>query len=533
MRRRIGALKAFFVVGIAGLFVAAVITAVSPAAEAATSHNPFGHLDVFSSSGPQVTISGWVADPDTSGTVRVVVSIDNVPAYSLLANQPRPDVARYFPSYGPNRGFSATFRVAAGNHVVCVTAGNLADGADTTFKCGIVWAGSAVQPGASVVSSVATQRPFGHLDSYSLSNGKLSVSGWAIDPDTAASVQVDVTIDGSSYGSALANASRADIQHYFPLYGAAHGFSYTVDAALAPGNYQLCVVAVNTAAGGNTILPCLIFTVLPATTPTELQTSTASAAADAIQAQAIRSGAASAASFPAGASAGARLAIATRALLLQAAGRSTRPPAVGGLPNYAAATTVKPVDEQAVMGPTPYLGSYPAAKTGGRTGLAHSLELFANDALTPPGGAGVGLVGAAPVLPANGTTVRPSLPTYPAGHPILRAEVAVSSALSHLGDPYVYSAAGPASFDCSGLTQYAWALAGVNLTHYTGAQALQGVRVLPNQLLPGDLVLFGSDLHHVGMYLGAGYMIDSPYTGAYVRVDKISWFGDFTLAVRP
>jgi cell wall-associated NlpC family hydrolase len=46
-------------------------------------------------------------------------------------------------------------------------------------------------------------------------------------------------------------------------------------------------------------------------------------------------------------------------------------------------------------------------------------------------------------------------------------------------------------------------------------------------------VLFGSDLHHVGMYLGAGYMLDAPYTGAYVRVDKISSFGDFTLAVRP
>jgi peptidoglycan DL-endopeptidase CwlO len=115
----------------------------------------------------------------------------------------------------------------------------------------------------------------------------------------------------------------------------------------------------------------------------------------------------------------------------------------------------------------------------------------------------------------------------------MRAEVAIDAALAHIGDPYVWAAAGPSTFDCSGLTQWAWAKAGVGLGHYTGSQAVQGVRVAANQLLPGDLVLFGRDLHHVGMYLGAGYMLDAPDTGAYIRVDKISWFGDFSLAVRP
>jgi cell wall-associated NlpC family hydrolase len=137
------------------------------------------------------------------------------------------------------------------------------------------------------------------------------------------------------------------------------------------------------------------------------------------------------------------------------------------------------------------------------------------------------------VLPANGTTVRPSLPAYRTGVVKVRAEIAVGAALKQLGLPYVFAAAGPKTFDCSGLTMWAWAKAGVHLDHFTGTQVHQGRRVKRNQLLPGDLMLFGKDVHHVGMYLGAGYMINAPYTGAYVRIAKISWSGDFSIAVRP
>src|SRR5437870_26172 len=84
-------------------------------------------------------------------------------------------------------------------------------------------------------------------------------------------------------------------------------------------------------------------------------------------------------------------------------------------------------------------------------------------------------------------------PRGPAGYRKLRAEVAVDTALEQLGKPYVWAAAGADTFDCSGLTQWAWGKAGVDLYHYTGSQAVQGVRVMANQLLPGDLVLFGGD----------------------------------------
>jgi cell wall-associated NlpC family hydrolase len=97
----------------------------------------------------------------------------------------------------------------------------------------------------------------------------------------------------------------------------------------------------------------------------------------------------------------------------------------------------------------------------------------------------------------------------------------------------VWNAAGKRTFDCSGLTLWAWGHAGVKLDHYTGTQVHQGVRVTPDELLPGDLLLFGKDLHHVGMFLGAGYMIDAPQTGDYVKIQLVSDMGDFAVAVRP
>ena len=136
------------------------------------------------------------------------------------------------------------------------------------------------------------------------------------------------------------------------------------------------------------------------------------------------------------------------------------------------------------------------------------------------------------MLPGNGRTVRPVLPGYPAGYRKLRAEVAVDNALEQLGKPYVWAAAGADTFDCSGLTQWAWGKAGVDLYHYTGSQAVQGVRVMANQLLPGDLVLFGGDLHHVGMYLGGGSMIHAPHTGSYVQIVPVYW-QYFVGAARP
>jgi cell wall-associated NlpC family hydrolase len=112
------------------------------------------------------------------------------------------------------------------------------------------------------------------------------------------------------------------------------------------------------------------------------------------------------------------------------------------------------------------------------------------------------------------------------------ARVAVQWAYDELGKPYQWGAAGPDSFDCSGLTQYVWGKAGVYLDHYTGSQWNEGAHVSRDQLQPGDLVFFGSDLHHVGLYIGNSKMIEAPYTGANVRISD-AFRSDYAGAVRP
>ena len=97
-------------------------------------------------------------------------------------------------------------------------------------------------------------------------------------------------------------------------------------------------------------------------------------------------------------------------------------------------------------------------------------------------------------------------------------------AQAQIGKPYQWGGSGPNSFDCSGLTMRAWQQAGVNLSHYTGAQWAETARVAISDLRPGDLVFYGSsgpNSHHMGLYVGDGQMIEAPYTGANVRYASI------------
>jgi peptidoglycan DL-endopeptidase CwlO len=105
---------------------------------------------------------------------------------------------------------------------------------------------------------------------------------------------------------------------------------------------------------------------------------------------------------------------------------------------------------------------------------------------------------------------------------------AVSSALAQLGKPYVWAAAGPGSFDCSGLIQYAYAAAGVSLPHSSGAQAKLGTAVTRAQLQPGDIIAFYSPVSHVGMYIGNGQMVHAPTSGDVVKVASIDVMGSIT-----
>ncbi|MFI7574546.1 NlpC/P60 family protein [Micromonospora sp. NPDC049497] len=103
------------------------------------------------------------------------------------------------------------------------------------------------------------------------------------------------------------------------------------------------------------------------------------------------------------------------------------------------------------------------------------------------------------------------------------ARIAIKTACAQVGDPYVWGATGPNSFDCSGLTQYAYKAAGINLTHFTGAQWNEGRAIPKSEARPGDLVFFFSDLHHVGIYLGNGQMVHAARAGKPVNVSSIQY----------
>jgi cell wall-associated NlpC family hydrolase len=100
---------------------------------------------------------------------------------------------------------------------------------------------------------------------------------------------------------------------------------------------------------------------------------------------------------------------------------------------------------------------------------------------------------------------------------------ALRAALTRRGDPYVWGAAGPSSFDCSGLVLWAYAQVGISLPHFTGDQWNMGVHVGRNQLQPGDLVFFYPDIGHVGLYIGNGLMVDAPDFGQTVQVQPVMW----------
>jgi cell wall-associated NlpC family hydrolase len=122
-------------------------------------------------------------------------------------------------------------------------------------------------------------------------------------------------------------------------------------------------------------------------------------------------------------------------------------------------------------------------------------------------GAGAG----GPLRPA------PCPATYPGGP----AGTAVKFACAQIGKPYVWGAAGPGAYDCSGLIMAAWAKAGVSLPHNAAAQRQATPRISRADLRPGDLVFYYSDLHHIGMYVGNGWVVHASQAGVPIKMKRV------------
>ena len=138
----------------------------------------------------------------------------------------------------------------------------------------------------------------------------------------------------------------------------------------------------------------------------------------------------------------------------------------------------------------------------------------------------------APVVTTRPTTTTTTAPrsttttTSPssggsAGAPAAGADAAVAEARRQLGKPYEWGGSGPDSFDCSGLTSWAWRAGGERLSHSSRAQWSETSRVSVDDLQPGDLLFYGDPIHHVGIYIGDGQMIEAPETGKNVRIASI------------
>jgi peptidoglycan DL-endopeptidase CwlO len=104
---------------------------------------------------------------------------------------------------------------------------------------------------------------------------------------------------------------------------------------------------------------------------------------------------------------------------------------------------------------------------------------------------------------------------------------AIDAARQAIGSPYVFGTAGPSTFDCSGLTTWAWAQAGVSLPHSSAAQYAALPHVDPSQMQPGDLLFFYSPISHVALYIGGGMMIHArhPGPGGEVQEGSVAGYG--------
>ena len=108
--------------------------------------------------------------------------------------------------------------------------------------------------------------------------------------------------------------------------------------------------------------------------------------------------------------------------------------------------------------------------------------------------------------------------------PSSQAGAAIKAALSQLGVRYRFGAKSPGSaFDCSGLTSWAWGVAGVGIPRTSRTQYAGLIRIPTAAIQPGDLIFSGYPIHHVGMYIGGGQMVHAPRTGDVVKISAVSW----------
>jgi hypothetical protein len=207
----------------------------------AVSYAPTGSFDTASVHGQSVTVTGWAVDPRVAnGLVNVAFYVDSNYLTQVTASLPRADIATVYPNLGQNHAFSATFSLPDATHSICAYAiSALPSGPNTLLACKTVTVNTA---------------PFGSLDAAIQTPGAVSVSGWAVDPTTGASINVALYVDGTYVTQVTAAASRPDVAQVTGL-GPAHGYNFA--ASVSQGTHSICTFGITVHSGSaNGLLGC-------------------------------------------------------------------------------------------------------------------------------------------------------------------------------------------------------------------------------------------------------------------------------------
>lgn len=212
------------------------------------SRAPIGNFESVVVDGSTATASGWALDPDTAAPIKVHLYVGNAGA-EYTADKARPDLVASYPDYGPNHGFTEKLSLPVGTSQVCAYAINNGAGGHSFLGCRTAYVGPAIVDRG--------RAPFGNYEAVTPVAGAATVSGWALDPDTASPISIHIYVDSAS-AAYTADKPRGDVGAAYGL-GDLHGFSETI--AMAKGAHNVCVYAINNGAGGHAFLGCKTVTV--------------------------------------------------------------------------------------------------------------------------------------------------------------------------------------------------------------------------------------------------------------------------------
>ncbi len=213
--------------------------------------NAVGYLDWVAVGERQLTVAGWALNPNNPGEQVEVHLYDTGPSGArgypgFRAGADRPDVAAAFPGYGRAHGLFATIpSVEAGRHTICAYA---------------ITTGGGVSNPEIGCRTVDVRDAFGYLDGVEARPGRITVNGWAANPNNpgeqVAVHLYDTSPAGTRFAATTAGGNRPDVAAALPGYGAAHGYSFDLTSA-APGRHSICTFAITTGGGAsNPLLGC-------------------------------------------------------------------------------------------------------------------------------------------------------------------------------------------------------------------------------------------------------------------------------------